>query len=107
MNLQELLKLTEFKQNDSEAIYKENVLKTVDILLKLGIKLDDPSDLKTSVESILQTLQDKEIELYGRKISKQEIIEEIKLFEQKIAELEREKAEIEQRIANIKAQSSA
>jgi len=89
----------------SKEAYQQDVVKAVQILMRLG-NMDNPSaDLTAFLNSILEKLQEDELAIYDRR-SKQEIIADLKLVNSKIVELEREIADLEWEIAIKKAEIS-
>nr|QNL31528.1 MAG: hypothetical protein [Bacteriophage sp.] len=90
----------------SREAYQQDVVKAVQVLMRLGI-MDNPSaDLTASLDSILEKLQEDELAIYGRKRSKQEIIADLKQVNSEIVELDREIADLEWQIALKKAEIS-
>ncbi|NCR91925.1 MAG: hypothetical protein GPJ05_23770 [Microcystis aeruginosa G13-10] len=73
MNIIDALNLKKPQDYPSREAYQQDVVKAVQVLMRLGI-MDSPSaDLTGSLDSILDKLQEDELAIYGRKRSKQEI----------------------------------
>ncbi|WP_430014343.1 hypothetical protein ACQY1Y_08175 [Microcystis ichthyoblabe FBCC-A1114] len=78
MNIIDALNLKNPQDYPSREAYQQDVVKAVQVLMRLGI-MDSPSaDLTASLDSILEKLQEDELAIYGRKRSKQEIIADLK-----------------------------
>lgn len=106
MNIIDVLNLKKPQDYPSREAYQQDVVKAVQVLMRLGI-MDNPSaDLTASLDSILEKLQEDELATYGRKRNKQEIIADLKQVNGKIVELEREIADLEWQIALKKAEIS-
>jgi hypothetical protein len=106
MNIIDALNLKNPQDYPSREAYQQDVVKAVQVLMRLGI-MDNPSaDLTASLDSILEKLQEDELAIYGRKRSKQEIIADLKQVNSEIAELDREIADLEWQIALKKAEIS-
>ncbi|HAC65973.1 MAG TPA: hypothetical protein DCF68_21185 [Cyanothece sp. UBA12306] len=107
MTLTDILNFSQKRQYTSEEAYREDVLKAVKLLKEFGVGNDPSQDLKTSVESIVEELHQDEIKRYGKKLSKEEIKEELRSVEAEIAALEQEEAEIDRKIAAIKSKQAS
>jgi predicted nucleic acid-binding Zn-ribbon protein len=83
----------------SEQEYKSGVVRAVEILVSLGIMDTEKTDLKSSVAEIIQKLEKNEEVLYGKKLNKQEVREELKQVNSEIADLELELSDINNKIA--------
>lgn len=106
MNIIDALNLKNPQDYPSREAYQQDVVKVVQVLMRLGI-MDSPSaDLTASLDSILEKLQEDELAIYGRKRSKQEIIADLKQVNSEIVELDREIAGLEWQIALKKAEIS-
>ncbi|MCA2940032.1 MAG: hypothetical protein IM319_13070 [Microcystis sp. M113S1] len=104
MNIIDALNLKKPQDYPSREAYQQDVVKAVQVLMRLGI-MDNPSaDLTGSLDSILEKLQQDELAIYGRKRSKQEIIADLKQVNSEIVELDREIADLEWQIALKKAE---
>jgi hypothetical protein len=103
MNIIDALNLKKPQDYPSREAYKQDVLKAVQVLVRLGIMDAPPTDLTGSIDSILEKLQEDELAIYGRKRSKQEIIEDLKQVNSEIAELDQEIDDLEWQIALKKA----
>ena len=103
MNIIDALNLKKPQDYPSKEAYQQDVVKAVQILMRLG-NMDNPSaDLTAFLNSILEKLQEDELAIYDRR-SKQEIIADLKQVNSEIAELDREIAHLEWQIALKKAE---
>lgn len=103
MKLLQLLNPRNNQKYASKDEYKREVLEAVQILNSLGISDDSSSDIEASVKSVLEKLQEDEEAIYGRKRSKQEILEELNQVNAEIADVDAEIADLEHQLAMKKA----
>ncbi|WP_013334235.1 hypothetical protein [Gloeothece verrucosa] len=106
MSVKELLNLKKPQDYPSKEAYKQDVLKAVELLIRLGINESGSADLKSSIESVTQKLQEDEEQIHGKKRSKQEILEDLKQVNSEITELDLEIADLERQIAIKKAKKA-
>ena len=103
MNIIDALNLKKPQDYPSREAYQQDVVKAVQVLMRLGI-MDSPSaDLTGSLDSILEKLQEDELAICGRR-SKQQIIADLKQVNSEIVDLDREIADLEWQIAIKKAE---
>lgn len=106
MNIIDDLNLKKPQDYTSREAYEQDVVKAVQVLMRLG-NMDNPSaDLTAFLNSILEKLQEDELAICGRR-SKQEIIADLKQVNSEIVKLEQEIADLEWEIAIKKAEISA
>jgi nucleoside-triphosphatase THEP1 len=99
------LNLKKLQDYPSREAYEQDVVKAVQILMRLG-NMDNPSaDLTPFLDSILKKLQEDKLAVYNRR-SKQQIIADLKQVNSEIVKLEREIADLEWEIAIKKAEIS-
>ena len=73
MNIIDALNLKKPQDYPSREAYQQDVVKAVQVLMRLGI-MDSPSaDLTGSLDSILEKLQQDELAIYGRKRSNKKL----------------------------------
>jgi hypothetical protein len=105
MNIIDDLNLKKPQDYSSREAYEQDVVKAVQVLMRLG-NIDNPSaNLTAFLDSILEKLQKDELTIYDRR-DKQEIIADLKRVNSKIVELEREIVDLEWEIAIKKAEIS-
>lgn len=99
---------------DSKLSLRESVEEVLNQLREKEIKLNGHVRTKEEileeikeVDARLNELREQDPELYGRNPSKQQILEEIEMTNQEIAQLEREQAQVAERIAMIRAKQSS
>ena len=106
MNIIDALNLKKPQDYPSREACQQDVVKAVQVLMRLGI-MDNPSaDLTASIDSIVEKLQEDELATYGRKRNKQEIIADLKQVNSEIVELDLEIADLKWQIALKKAEIS-
>jgi predicted nucleic acid-binding Zn-ribbon protein len=91
----------------SKEAYKRGVSRAVELLVSLGIMDTKKTDLKSSVKEVIQKLEKNEEVLYGKKLNKQEIREELKQVNSEIADLELQLSDIKQKIQINKLSENA
>lgn len=91
----------------SEKDYKSGVVRAVELLVSLGIMDTKKTDLKGSVNEVVQKLEKNEEILHGKKLNKQEVREELKQVNCEIADLELELSDIKKRIEIKKLSETA
>jgi predicted nucleic acid-binding Zn-ribbon protein len=105
MNIIDDLNLKNPQDYPSREAYEQDVVKAVQILMRLG-NMDNPSaDLTAFLNSILEKLKEDELAVYNKR-SKQQIIADLKQVNSEIVKLEREIADLEWEIAIKKAEIS-
>ncbi|GAB4537432.1 MAG: hypothetical protein Tsb0014_26250 [Pleurocapsa sp.] len=95
------------RKRQSEKDYKSGVVRAVELLVSLGIMDSKESDLKDSVNEVVQKLEKNEEILHGKKLNKQKVREELKQVNSEIADLELELSDIKKRIEIKKLSETA
>ncbi len=86
----ELLDIKQTNNNQSPEDYKKNVIEGMKLLVTLGI-MDTPStDLKTSVDFVIDKMRKNENILYGKELTKEDLMEQLQEVNSKIAALDDE-----------------
>lgn len=91
----------------SERDYKAGVFRAVKSLVGLGIMDTKKNDLKGSVEEVIQKLEQNEETLYGKKLTKHEVRQELKQVKGEIADLELELEDIKRKVQIKKLSQNA
>ena len=99
MSILETFANKKIEDYESKEDYKKDVLSAVKLLLGLGIMDTDATDLKGSVESILQKMRKDEELLYGKPYTKESAMEELNQVNNEISELEQVLADLDRQIA--------
>ncbi len=99
MKLLEFLNPTKNRKYSSQEEYKRDVLEAIGILKAIGVSEDSSSDLKSSLESALNKIEEDEEAIYKRKRTKEEIASELKQVNAEIDEIDSKIEELEYRIA--------
>ena len=94
----ELLDIKQNNNNQSPQEYKQNVIEAVELLVTLGIMDTDSTDLKTSVEFIVDKMRHNEKILYGKELTKEDLLEQLQQVNSKIATLDDELAHFDNEI---------
>lgn len=95
------------KKKLSEKDYKSAVIRAVESLTSLGIMDTKKTDLKSSVNEVIQNLEKNEEILYGKKLKKQEVREELKQVNSEITDLELKLSDIKTKIEIKKLSENA
>lgn len=94
---------TEQKQNELKTIaYKAKVVEATKLLVDLGIQDAEWDNITDGVNLFAEKLRQREISVYGKEKTKEEITEEIEEINQEIANLDRQIAEVDQAIIKKK-----
>lgn len=86
------------KKKLSAKDYKSGVIRAAESLVSLGIMDSKQTNLKGSVNEVVQKLEKNEEILYGKRLNKQEVREELKQVNSEIADLELELSYIRKKI---------
>jgi hypothetical protein len=80
--------------------YKKDVRQAVELLIMLGVLDDNQSDdLNAAVESVIQKMRRDEVTLYGKELTKENILQELGQVNSELERLKQEQLEVNKQIA--------
>lgn len=88
----------DYKKKLSAKDYKSGVIRAAESLVSLGIMDSKQTNLKGSVNEVVQKLEKDEEILYGKRLNRQEVRKELKQVNSEIADLELELSYIRKKI---------
>lgn len=81
--------------------YKNDMLRAIELLVSLGVMDAQTTDLVGSVKEVIKKLENDEAVLYGKKLNKQELQEELKTTSSNVSELKQELSDLEKKLADL------
>ncbi|HEY9700852.1 MAG TPA: hypothetical protein V6C58_00300 [Allocoleopsis sp.] len=106
----QLLDIKQNNNNQSPEEYKQNVIEAVELLVTLGIMETPSTDLKTSIEFVIDKMRQNEKILYGKELTKEDLMEQMQQINSELFQLHHEIADIDSQIileeTKIKAKNS-